>query len=132
MPRKFFGGRPTPDYLEGAQNARSTKARTLLVKILEDLDPSNFTLRDIQESFNANTTVGDTSDAEVVAVNFGQDSLNILQQKKLIAYDPNSKTYHVTEEAETFAYPKQKDDDPDGIEEKDIRDFHEFKREHRE
>ncbi len=96
------------DRVEMVKNCMHTQAMRLLQKIKEDLDPSSFTLREIQENFNAYTPVTkpDYTDKEVmpyidvVRVRYGKSHLDYLKNKGLIDHDPESGQYYLIKEHE--------------------------------
>ena len=128
MPKKFFGDRSKLDAMEGAQNAKFTRARALYKNILEDLDPQHFTLTNVVETLNALTKTKSSGPDEIVR--FGQSDLNLLVRVGLIKYDREERAYRVVKEDLAFAYPEflQDKEERDYDAEQDIRDSYEFMR----
>lgn len=76
----------------------NTEAVDLLVKILADLDPVDFTLREIRENFNAVVSTG----GDVVPFNFSRFHLKYLLDAGLIERDTKGR-YKVTVSGEFAA-----------------------------
>ena len=70
-------------------------AMMLLDRILNDLDTTSFTAREVRESFDFLTEI---PPAGGELVHFGQKQLQYLVRKKLLNYDEGTRTYSVNYE----------------------------------
>ena len=82
--------RPKPDIVEGIENRMHTIAMALYDRIIDDLDPNGFTVRDVVENFNAFTKVGDGR-TNITKVRYGKANLDYLTEKGLLQFDPETK-----------------------------------------
>ncbi len=79
---------PSSDRPEMVENRRHTQSMRLLESIKSDLDITSFTLKDVQETFNALTQEKPKSTKEVsVAVRFGKSHLDYLVEKGFLSED---------------------------------------------
>jgi len=86
--------RTPPELVEMVENRTCRQALKLFRRIVDELDPSDFTLKEIRESFNSKS---DTDPSEL-KVRYGQSHLNYLERKELIQYDGDNcgeKHYYV-------------------------------------
>ena len=89
------------DRLEAAQNRKVTQAMDLLHRIVEDLNPSSFTLKEIKESFNTLTKKKKSINKDrakiVLEIRWGQSHLDILEKNGYIAKNDDD-SYRVIKE----------------------------------
>jgi len=97
----IYGNIPACDREEMVENRRATKGLELLRMIEENLNPSEFSLEEIRNSFNALVSGG--IGGSVTKVRYGQSHLNWLIEKKFIAAnEAKGKTYRVIRSIESL------------------------------
>lgn len=108
-----YGRIPSSDREEMVENRKARLALELLRLVEGDLDPSEFSLKEIREGFNAIVPVGGGD--HVSQVRFGQSNLNWLVENGFIAVNEGGKTYRVVRSRESLPaevdelYPEEKD-----------------------
>jgi|GEM_PF-4456407 len=108
---------------ELAENHQLTQALDMLNIVINDLDPEDFTLDQIQQGYNAIGQVGDSeeTDFKTTRIRYGKSHFDTLLNKNFIEEDPDQEGhYHVTGEGMEW-YEQQPDaQDLTSIEEGDL------------
>ncbi len=107
MPSKFeekIESAPAPDRIEMEKNREVHEALELLRKIEEELDKEGFTWQEVNEAFNAFTSVDNQAKRK-----YDKRHLDWLIKNGFLDYDMKTKQYRVIRSSETLKTPEETD-----------------------